>query len=194
MRTPREAPRVPSSSFAARGRFDRTTRESRRDGPETARKESRNGSSPGRPERLWPRRENRLDQGSTAGFGRRCGTESATRGIEDGFGRRRGTGPDEETRAASAVREESPGGEITKGFGRKRFWQDVRNQSNDRDIIDSGSQRWRRQTMRLDPASEWIAECDLRGLRPARDSRSRRWRDSTKVWPETAGAEASGYV
>ena len=106
-REPREGPRVPSASFAGKGRFDRTRRESKSDGLETARRESRNGSMPGRPERLWPGGTNWLDRGSTAGFGWRCGTESATRGIGDGFGRRRGTGPGEETRAASAGREES---------------------------------------------------------------------------------------
>lgn len=83
-----ESPVNPASRGSAG--FDRTIRESTKGWLETVNPEARNGSMPGKPERLWPERMNWLDQGNTAGFGRRCGTDS-----------RRG-----ESRAASVAGEE----------------------------------------------------------------------------------------
>lgn len=128
-----ESPVNPASRGSAG--FDRTIRESTKARLETAEPEARNGSMPGKPERLRPERMNWLNQGNTAGFGRQCGTDSRL-----GESRAASVAGEEPARCEESQTASAAGEESQSAGNHERVWLetaglDARNQSNDRGIV-----------------------------------------------------------
>lgn len=95
--------------------------------------DARNRSQPERRKRLWPRKANRQDQGNTAGFGTRCGTDSdAKRGRRLRSPEADRLAPQDRGRLPLPERKQS-GGRLNEA-GPETVWRQTRTPSRDREI------------------------------------------------------------